>query len=182
MTDQAALIKWDLEKWFIEHPSAAEKLIKLGLLNTTRGNKKRDVSLRKLDFLVSGLAQNEPLLFPCKGKSTEFVNLSIAYAQAKFTFKKKRLDAFKRSPREPFNINGKIIHSTLGQVNFFRLIFNVGAMDYVLENINKIEQKMKVSVKEKQTKASNKRKGKKRKSTQVCFGQSKRPKKETGTL
>jgi hypothetical protein len=52
-------------------------------------------------------------------------------------------------------------------------------MDFVLENLDKIEQEMKVAAKAKQAKPkTERRKGKKRKSHQVCFGQTKKAKKE----
>jgi hypothetical protein len=179
--DQANLLKSSLERWFVSNPEAANQLIKLDLFNTTRGNKKKELSLRKLDFFCTVFARNNPIMFP-KESAFDSVNLCIAYEQAKFTWKKQKLDAFKRTQRRSFNVNGKIIHSTLGQLNFFRLIFEVGAMDFVLENLDKIEQEMKVAAKAKQAKPkTERRKGKKRKSHQVCFGQTKKAKKEATT-
>lgn len=191
MDDQTALIKYDVEKWFNKNPVAAKHLVKLGLLNTTRGNKKKDLSLRKLDFLFTSLTKREGKSSPSLSKIDFPVNLILAYKQARHVHRKKRLDAFKRAARQPFNIDGRIVHSTLGQVNFFRLIFEHDAIDFVMNNINKIENEMKVAIKEKKeaksshenTKPASPRKTAKRKSeTQVCFGHGKRPKLETNQM
>lgn len=165
------LLQGSTEKWFKENPDAAQMLIELDLLNTGKKTKRSGPSLRKLDYLCTTYARDKKVSYMHEG---EFINLTREYEQAKFSWKKHNMDAFKRTDRYPFDINGTEVTTTLGQLNFFRWMFEKGAMEFAINHIREIEDDMKTSSKKRKAEqdtvdAVPKRKGKKRKQQSPCI-------------
>lgn len=172
------LLKTSLERWFRENTDAANKLAQLDLLGSGRGNKKKKLSLRKIDFLCTTLAKTQHIVYMHKNES---INLATEYEQAMFTHKKQQMSAFKRAQRYEFDINGATIVSTIGQINFFRWLFDIGAIHYAMDHIDEIEKEMKTVSKKTKTITDNKGgRGKKRKAQTACFiFRGKQPKSDT---
>jgi hypothetical protein len=171
--EKRELLQAGIVKWFKENEDAAQMLIELDLLNTSGKKTKRSgPSLRKLDYLCTTFARDKKVSYM---KDGEYVNLTLEYEQAKFSWRKQNMDAFKRSDRYPFDINGTEVTTTLGQLNFFRWMFEKGAMEFAMKHIQEIEDDMKTRSSKKRkaeqetVDAVPKRKGKKRKQQSPCI-------------
>lgn len=160
--EKLELLQDGIEKWLAENEDAAKMLVDLELLDTDKKNKKSNLSLRKLEYLCKTFASDKKVVF--SDDNGNLVDLMWEYDQVKLAHQKSFVDAFRRTDRYPFNINGTEVITTLGQLNFFRFLFEKGAMEFALERVSEIGEEMKeASNKKRKAEPVEHRKGKKAK-------------------
>lgn len=120
-------------------------------------NKKRRLSLRLLDWLVTNYSKKHNVVLREDTENVEFMYL--AYKNHLKSYSKKFFDAFARRQRLFYTFDHrvhKISHSdietygerqdgivtTVAQMNAFRFFITSGVVDYALKNLDSIEQDM----------------------------------------
>jgi len=93
------------------------------------------ISLRDLEAFVTKYANIHTVWYP--HENTEYV-LYDRYKAALNSYKKGRLDPFRRSERVVIKYNDQEIQSTLGQLNFLSFLVQSKALDYLENNYTKI--------------------------------------------
>jgi len=127
-------------------------------LNIILGNQKR-ISLRLIDWFITNYSKKYNIIYliyvDSTGKKTLIEDTSIvtqlnvynSYKSQLKAYSKKQFDPFCRRERIIFNCKGTTIHTTVGQLNFFKWIIMNKVMDYIDSNINEIENDMNLSLK-----------------------------------
>tara|TARA_Y100000022_G_C13200101_1_gene352283 strand:+ start:135 stop:746 length:612 start_codon:yes stop_codon:yes gene_type:complete len=118
------------------------------LLPIVNGNS--DISLRIIDWFVTNYSKKNNTSYTIKDTSRGIFQQFIVYLNYKLQLKaysKKQFDPFCRRERIAFyyiNKNGenKCIHTTVGQLNFFRWAIGYKIIDYIQKNIKTIENDM----------------------------------------
>ena len=87
------------------------------------------------------------------------INVFQSYKSQLKAYSKKKFDPFCRRNRINFNCNGKIIDTTIGQLNFFKWAINNLILDYILINKKDIENDMNTSLKNIKKQSSIKKQG-----------------------
>lgn len=119
---------------------------------------KHKLSLRIIEWLVTHYAKQHNIYYwvddtrciykqlPDDEKGTyRKINLYQDYRAQLKSYSKFNFDSFRRHYRITFfiNLDEKIyIETTIGQLNFFRWVFNNGIIDYALQNYDDIYAKM----------------------------------------
>lgn len=119
---------------------------------------KHKLSLRIIEWLVTHYAKTYNIYYWINEKKEIFkilpddikdhykkINLYQDYRAQLKSYSKFNFDSFRRHYRITFfiNLEKKVyIETTIGQLNFFRWVFNNGIIDYVLENYDDIYMKM----------------------------------------
>jgi hypothetical protein len=105
------------------------------------------ISLRILDWFVTRYSNKNKILITVDGV---VIDVHISYKAQLKSYKKKYFDPFKR--REKFDYCfkeiGKSIHTTIGQLNFFRWAIENGIINYVENNYDVISKEMNISNKD----------------------------------
>lgn len=136
------LLMVSLTKFFSE-PKNIEKL-----LSIVQGES--HISLRIIDWFVTNYSKKMNTSYPIYEKNKNITEQFIVYLHYKLQlkgFSKKQFDPFCRRNRIPFHyINKKgeniKIFTTVGQLNFFRWAIRYKILDYIENNIKKIENDM----------------------------------------
>jgi hypothetical protein len=163
--DKKTLLESSLKNFFEKNKDAGEQL--LFLINSDKKKKNGKLSLRKLEFFCNTYARLKNIMYEKDGKK---IHLSTEYSQAKYSWGTTSFAAFKRAERYTCEINGQEITTTLGQLNFFRWLFQKDALRIALEKLSDLENEMKIATQKKaEKKEINKKRGKKRKADQICF-------------
>tara|TARA_B100000035_G_scaffold216145_1_gene185291 strand:+ start:82 stop:690 length:609 start_codon:yes stop_codon:yes gene_type:complete len=117
------------------------------LLPIVNGNS--DISLRIIDWFVTNYSKKNNTSYTIKDTSRGIFQQFIVYLNYKLQLKaysKKQFDPFCRRERIAFyyikNGENKCIHTTVGQLNFFRWAIGYKIIDYIKKNIKTIENDM----------------------------------------
>lgn len=120
------------------------------MISIINGNS--NISLRILDWFVTNYSKNNNVIYNIVNKNNE-IEIFKVYLQYKLqlkSFNKKLFDPFCRRSRIKFRYNNdSILITTLGQLNFFKWSIENNVIDYVKNNLDKIENDMNFSKKEK---------------------------------
>lgn len=115
------------------------------------------ISLRILDWFVTHYAKKQNITYWLTIKKDALYyqyqpdedifkfNLYVDYRAQLKSYTKLLFDPFRRHERISFIIKHQplqVIETTVGQLNFFRWIFDNHVLEYMLENLNTIEQEM----------------------------------------
>ena len=107
------------------------------------------VSLRIIDWLVTNYAKKHNICYLLKdasGTDTPF-NVFMQYKAQLKAYSKKYFDPFSRRERLDFaDSNGQTLHTTCGQLNFFRWGIQHGVIQYAVANAASIEHDMMASI------------------------------------
>jgi hypothetical protein len=118
------------EKYFTENPSHFQTLKQI------LSRQHETLSLRKLEKLCNIDAYERNLYIKNGDKS--FVAIRGIYENALQTYKKRRFDPFCRKGKNKENqisvtINNEILKTSIGQLNFFRMAFMNGLIDFAVK-------------------------------------------------
>lgn len=120
------------------------------MISIINGNS--NISLRILDWFTTNYSKNYNVKYNIVNKNNE-IELFKVYLQYKLqlkSFNKKLFDPFCRRSRIKFRYNNdSMLITTLGQLNFFKWSIENNVIDYVKNNLEKIENDMIFSKKEK---------------------------------
>jgi len=115
---------------------------------------KHKLSLRLIDWLVTHYARDNNIYYwydkdniyneiPYNKENMKKINVYLDYRAQLKSYTKLYFDTFRRHQRISFYIdNDKMIETTLGQLNFFRWIFNNNILLYVEKNYQLIYNNM----------------------------------------
>lgn len=107
------------------------------------------VSLRIIDWLVTNHSKKKNICYLLKdatGAETPF-NVFMHYKAQLKAYSKRYFDPFARRERLEFrDSNNEVLHSTCGQLNFFRWGISHGVIQYGIQNAEAIERDMMASI------------------------------------
>jgi len=119
------------------------------LLPIVNGNS--DISLRIIDWFVTNYSKKNNTSYTLKDTSKKTFQQFIVYLNYKLQLKaysKKQFDPFCRRERIAFyyikNGENRCIHTTVGQLNFFRWAIQRKIIDYIQNNLEEIENDMNI--------------------------------------
>tara|TARA_B110001450_G_scaffold256586_1_gene287633 strand:- start:5024 stop:5563 length:540 start_codon:yes stop_codon:yes gene_type:complete len=113
-------------------------------------NGKHKLSLRLIDWFVTHYARNTNINYwtndtkifkkaPDSLKNIRKVNIYLDYRAQLKSYSKLYFDTFRRHQRITFYINEDFfIETTVGQLNFFRWVFNNNIIEYAMDNYDVI--------------------------------------------
>lgn len=103
------------------------------------------VSLRILDWLVTNYAKEHNVVYVLP--SGEPFNMFIQYKAQLKAYSKRFFDPFARRERRPFEGDGgRVLDTTVGQLNFFRWALSYGVVAYAEARASVIEEDMLPSI------------------------------------
>tara|TARA_B000000437_G_scaffold97110_1_gene70561 strand:+ start:2435 stop:2971 length:537 start_codon:yes stop_codon:yes gene_type:complete len=120
--------------------------------NIITGNHK--LSLRLIDWLVTHYSKNYNIIYwiynddifdnlPDENLNYKKINLYLEYRAQLKSYAKLNFDTFRRHERITFFIDDNdSIETTIGQLNFFRWIFNNNVITYAINNYDSIYNNM----------------------------------------
>jgi len=161
---------------FYENPYNGSKL--LSVLNN-----EKSISLRSIDWFITNYSKknniyynvykdnNDNLSFKEKdNKLITNLNVFQSYKSQLRAYSKKKFDPFCRRNRIDFTCQGKIISTTIGQLNFFKWAISNLIVEYIMIHKNKIEHDMNTCLKEMKLNGSiNKKEGKRKKRQELSL-------------
>ena len=101
---------------------------------------KSELSLRILDWFVTNYSKTHSLLFKTNNKH---YNVYLDYKSQLKAYSKKLFDPFCRRNRILFYYNNnECVTTTVGQLNFFKWTLENNILDYIKNNLKKIEKDM----------------------------------------
>jgi hypothetical protein len=104
------------------------------------------LSIRVLDWFVTNYAKKFNIIYQLKNGT--YFNVYLDYKSQLKGYKKKMFDPFCRKRRIPFYYEeNKCVITTIGQLNFFKWSIKNGIIDYVISNLQKINEDMILSSK-----------------------------------
>lgn len=104
------------------------------------------LSIRVLDWFVTNYAKKFNIIYQLKNGT--YFNVYLDYKSQLKGYKKKMFDPFCRKRRIPFYYEeNKCVITTIGQLNFFKWSIKNGIIDYVITNLQKINEDMILSSK-----------------------------------
>ena len=126
-------------------------------------NGESNISMRLIDFFVTNYSKKFRVTYNINenGNNTIF-NVYSSYKSQLKAYNKKYFDPFSRGNRIPFFFPDDCIITTIGQLNFFKWFISKKIIDYVTENLEKIElslassKKIVKTTKKKKKKLNNK--------------------------
>lgn len=129
---------------------------KLLLKSIVNGNHK--LSLRLIDWLITHYSKNKNIFYWIDVNNNNYIyyqlpnidnnnikkiNIYNDYRAQLKSYSKLNFDTFRRHERISFYIdNNEFIETTVGQLNFFRWVFNNNIINYVLDNYDIIYNSM----------------------------------------
>jgi hypothetical protein len=105
------------------------------------------VTLRLLDFLYTRYSRYKPVL--TKTASEEHVTVEELYYRHLERYGKMNFDCFRRSERIPFEKNGLVLDTTLGQLVFFMHLIVDGTLEYAKQHVDELQAAMEYDEKHK---------------------------------
>jgi hypothetical protein len=120
------------------------------------------ISLRVIDWAVTNYAKrtNSCYVITRQGQNQSF-NIYLEYKSQLKSYSKRLFDPFSRRTRIDFtDADGETVHTTTGQLNFFKWAISNKVLDYCIEHAQIIEKDMLHSIKhrdEEETKMKPKR-------------------------
>tara|TARA_Y100000389_G_scaffold194676_1_gene225026 strand:+ start:919 stop:1380 length:462 start_codon:yes stop_codon:yes gene_type:complete len=104
------------------------------VLDIIKGKSK--ISLRLLDWFVTNYAKSNPVII-------NNINIYLNYKSQLKAFSKKQFDPFCRRERIVYYYSkDESILTTVGQLNFFKWLFEYNILDYINNNLEPIENSM----------------------------------------
>jgi len=104
------------------------------VLDIIKGKSK--ISLRLLDWFVTNYAKSNPVII-------NNINIYLNYKSQLKAFSKKQFDPFCRRERIVYYYSkDESILTTVGQLNFFKWLFEYNILDYIKNNLDAIENSM----------------------------------------
>ncbi|ARF10898.1 hypothetical protein Hokovirus_3_171 [Hokovirus HKV1] len=156
----------NLNKYFseLDEPNF---ILMITIINSHDKKLKYPISLRLLDWFITKYA--EKYKTKCTKKNGEEFVIHVSYKASLKTYKKINFDPFKRRQKFVYtrNKNGTeyTINTTLGQLHFFKWLFENNIMSYISDNLetlkadheyfNREEKKRKLEEKNTKQKSSN---------------------------
>ncbi len=149
MSGQGLLLS-SINKYFKNNKEYLNEFIKIL-------NGKSDISLRLLDWLVTHYSKNNNIIYwidddtlynnlPSdidKAKKSKKISLYYDYRAQLKSYTKFYFDPFRRHNRITYFINDtESIETTIGQLNFFRWIFQNRVLEYTKNNMKEISNDM----------------------------------------
>lgn len=98
------------------------------------------ISLRALDWLVTNYSKKYNVI--CRTRNGGMFNIHQGYRNALVVNKRRNFDPFRRRLRITVRSGGQELESTVGQLNFMCWAKENGVVDYLLENLEHIEEDM----------------------------------------
>ena len=141
-------------------------------------NNKINISLRSIDWFITNYSKKNNIYYniyrnkedipTLKDDNNLVTNINVfqSYKSQLRAYSKKRFDPFCRRNRIQFECRGKIIDTTIGQLNFFKWAINNLIVDYISIHKDKIEYDMNSCLKEMKLQGSLMKKEGKRKKRQ----------------
>ena len=122
-------------------------------------NGESNISMRLIDFFVTNYSKKFRVTYNVNenGNNTIF-NVYSSYKSQLKAYNKKYFDPFSRGNRIPFFFPDDCIITTIGQLNFFKWFISKNIIDYVTENLEKIELSLASSKKTVKTTKKKKKK------------------------
>lgn len=122
-------------------------------------NGESNISMRLIDFFVTNYSKKFRVTYNINenGNNTIF-NVYSSYKSQLKAYNKKYFDPFSRGNRIPFFFPDDCIITTIGQLNFFKWFISKKIIDYVTENLEKIELSLASSKKTVKTTKKKKKK------------------------
>jgi hypothetical protein len=122
-------------------------------------NQTAHISLRILDYFVTNYAKKKKIIYL---QSNKYFNVFLNYKAQLKAYSKKQFDPFCRKMRKMqgkqidesihFEYDtGKIIETTVGQLNFFKWAIENGVLAYIVDHLTDIVEDMILSSKQKKT-------------------------------
>lgn len=108
----------------------------LSILN----RKNNEISLRLIDWFTTNYAKKYNTRI--KTNCGKYMNVYIEYKNQLKAFSKKQFDPFCRRERIQLKKYGKVLNTTIGQLNFFRWALHNNIVDYVKKHNVQIELDM----------------------------------------
>lgn len=150
-----------LRKFFADHPAhlgmLADVLCPDHHAQEGEGRRARHISLRVLDWLVTNYAKKHNIVYVVTnpdGEHTTF-NMFLEYKSQLKAYSKRFFDPFCRRQRLEFQCDrGRTLHTTVGQLNFFRWALQHGVVDYGATHNAAIEDDMLRSIRHRSSKAA----------------------------
>ena len=104
----------------------------------------KSLSLRVLDWFVTNYSKRTNIVYTIRRKHEErSFNVYLEYKSQLKGYSKRLFDPFSRRTRIEFKVDEKTtIHTTIGQLNFFRWAICNDVLKYSVENARAIEQDM----------------------------------------
>jgi len=100
------------------------------------------ISLRFIETFITKYCKENRIIISNK-KSNNFI-VYENYKEQLRSYDKQHFDPFKRKHHVLFNYKkGRFIHTTVGQLNFFRWIEENEILDYIINNIDEIRKNIK---------------------------------------
>ena len=104
------------------------------VLDIIKGKSK--ISLRLLDWFVTNYSKTNPIII-------NNINIYLNYKSQLKAFSKKQFDPFCRRERIVYYYsNDESILTTVGQLNFFKWLFEYDILSYIQKNFDSIESSM----------------------------------------
>lgn len=103
---------------------------------------KSSISLRLIDWYVTNYCKINNIVLLNKVNS-EYFNVYMNYRAQLKAFKKVQFDPFRRRDRILFEYGeGEVLHTTIGQLNFFRWALENHILDHIEQDLANIEKDM----------------------------------------
>lgn len=103
---------------------------------------KSQISLRLIDWYVTNYCKINNIVLLNKSNS-EYFNVYMNYRAQLKAFKKVQFDPFRRRDRIVFEYDkGKLFHTTIGQLNFFRWALENNILEHIEQDLANIEKDM----------------------------------------
>ena len=106
-----------------------------------------NISLRLLDWFVTKYTKTNMVLIPnfnTENKEDQYINVFISYKSQLKSYTKKFFDPFKRQPLIDFNFKNSDdeIKTTVGQLLFFKWLYENNIIEYIKKNTDFLYEKM----------------------------------------
>ena len=113
------------------------------------------ISLRILDWFVTKYSNKNKILILVKD---DVLDVHISYKAQLKSYKKKYFDPFKRHDKFDYHFKGTdaIVHTTIGQLNFFKWGIENNILSYIENNFEKLSKDMNSSNKDDKKKKKEK--------------------------
>ena len=106
-------------------------------------NSQAEISIRLIDHFVTKYAKHNKLTFKIYENNIEqIINIYTSYKQQLKIFQKKYFDPFSRGDRIPYFMKNNCVITTIGQLNFFKWFFSKNVFNYIMNNLDIIENDM----------------------------------------
>ncbi len=137
ITDSRDLLMISLSKFYSQKKNI-EKLVLI--IDPKSAPEKNKISLRLVDWFITNYSKKYNIVIPKQGSC---FNVYLNYRSQLKAYSKQLFDPFRRRDRITFVYDvDKSIETTIGQLNMFRWILQNNILEYIQNNLEKIENDM----------------------------------------